>query len=147
MSSSLRSIAVLKQTRLSTGGDGNAVGFFLESDLKSAFSNNFTIVSKNMYLAKSINDLSEAINTLNNYSISRPIPEYGDVKDMGRTIYVGVVNGDSDILVFRAIKTNAIVSGSGAGDYKSGFCVISNKFENSTNGNTHTSSVLSAAGI
>uniref|UniRef100_A0A6C0KYC0 Uncharacterized protein n=1 Tax=viral metagenome TaxID=1070528 RepID=A0A6C0KYC0_9ZZZZ len=145
MSSSLRSIAVLKQTRLSTGGDGNQAGFFLESNLKSAFSNNFTIVSKNMYLANTITDLSDAINTLNNVSLSSPLPDYGDVKDMGRTIYVGVVNGDSDILVFRAVKSNGLLFS--GGDYRVGFCVISNKFENNTNGNNHTSSVLSAAGI
>jgi hypothetical protein len=145
MSSSLRSIAVLKQSRLSTGGDGSNAGFFLESDLKSAFNSGFTTVSRNMYLANTIFDLSGAITTLNNLSLNNPLPEYGDVKDMGRTIYVGVVNGDSDILVFRAVKSNGSLFS--AGDYKVGFCVISNKFENNYFSNTNTSSVLSSGAI
>jgi hypothetical protein len=147
MSSSLRTISILKQSRLSTGGDGSNAGFFLESDLKSAFSSGFTVVSRNMYLANTITDLSRSIETLNNLSLNNPLPEYGDVKDMGRTIYVGLIKGESDILVFRAVKSNGSLNGAGAGDYKVGFCVISNKFENNTNSNHSTSSVLSAAGI
>jgi len=142
MSSALRSKAVLKQTRLSTGGDGNTTGFFSENDLKSAFSG-FVAVSKSIYLANNITDLQNAITLLNGLNNNIRLPEYGDVKDMGRTINVGLVNGMTDILVFRMIKTNGRISEGGVGGIV-GFSVVSNKLANSYN---NTQSVLSSGGV
>jgi hypothetical protein len=103
MSSVLRFTSQRKQNFLKTEYS-TSYYLFQESEIISACNpSNFTIDSPDLYLANTTTALSTALNTLDGLSGGTSLYS-PTVIDMGKTIRIGLVNGENDIIIFRKVK-------------------------------------------
>jgi hypothetical protein len=95
-------ILEIKPQFLSNGGYEPAI--FLEADLKSILAT-CVKVSDSLYLATNKNQLASVCTTLNNWSGRDYLPEvtFSSI-DMGKTIRLGLVGDESDLITFASTK-------------------------------------------
>ena len=128
-SSSTRS----KQQFLQNGG--YSPHLYTHAELQSFFAG-FLQVSGSLYMANSVDDLRTALNDMNSENASSAFNSEVSLIDMGKTIRVGLVNGESDIFVFRLVKRTGLASSAGLpGDLNSYYTLVSNKMGLANDGN------------
>ena len=131
MSSGLRTIAQTKQKRVGTGGNGNDIFLFQESDIKAACTApGFAIVTSSLFLANSTTDLNSALSTLDNLSVPS-FQAFSDLEDLGKIIRIGIMGGENNLVMFRKIRSNNSLVNGGIGGV--GYVVVSNRLTNFSN--------------
>ena len=110
--------------------DGNEPAVFPEADLQSILANCVN-VSGGLYLAKDAAQLASVCSTLDNWSgRDYLIAATASSVDMGKTIRLGLVGGESDLVTF---VSNKGLSYNGNGDnLTAGYSVVANKLQNYT---------------
>jgi hypothetical protein len=122
-----------KQQFLQNGG--YAPHLYTHAEVHSFFSS-FLQVSGSLYLANSVSDLRTALSDMNSEGASSAFDSEVSLIDMGKTIRVGLVNGESDIFVFRLVKRIGVASSAGLpGDLNSYYVLVSNKLGLADDGN------------
>ena len=82
--------------------------------LESVFANTLK-VSESLYLARNATELRNVMNALSNVSNYTVIPDNEESSiEMGKSVRIGIVGGENDLLVFRLVKRTGNVSSSGA---------------------------------
>lgn len=83
-------------------------------------------VSSGLYLAKTASQLASVCSTLNNWSgRDHVISDSMTTVDMGKTIRLGLVGGESDLITFASAKGESYDGNSG--DLTNGYVVVGNK--------------------
>jgi hypothetical protein len=107
------------------------------SKLESIFSTTVK-VSDSLYLARNtaeFRDVLDTLNNTNNYTLL-PNDELSSI-DLGKTVRIGIVGGDNDLLVFRLVKRTGNVGSLGGPRYDNssvGYIAIASKVSQSTYG-------------
>jgi len=87
---------------------------FQKSDIDALLSPGFIRVADDLYSAKTSDDLSGVLNTLNNLSEYEFDCEEYTAIDLGKTLRIGLFGGDNDIITMRLVKRTGTVESLGS---------------------------------
>ena len=87
---------------------------FLKSDIDALLSSGFVRVSDSLYSAKTEADLTGVLNSLNNLDEYWFDSEEYTAVDLGKTIRIGIVSGDNDVITMRLVKRTGTVDSIGS---------------------------------
>ena len=97
---------------------------FQKSDIDKLLSSGFLRVSDSLYIAQSNTDLDVVLNSLNNLDNDYFNSLECTAVDLGKTIRIGVLNGDNDIITMRLVKRIGNLTSKGGPKYFPNICYI-----------------------